>query len=476
MITNKRVPYPIIIIDDEESILLSMDTNLRMAGFENILSCSDSRLVMNLIAEHHAEVVFLDLTMPHINGQELLATIKEDYPDIPVIIFTGTVDVDTAVQCIKNGAFDYIVKPVEADRLIATTKQAIAFRELQRENMSLKKQIFNEELENPDAFSDIITINSKMMSVFKYVESIAQTSQAVLITGETGVGKELFAKTIHTLSRLNGPFVTVNVAGLDDNVFSDTLFGHVKGAFTGAEKHRRGLVEQASNGTLLLDEIGDLSISSQVKLLRLLQESEYRSLGMDETKLAKARIMASTNEDLFTVHKSGKFRKDLLYRLQTHHIQIPPLRERMDDIPLLLEFFLEKAAKSFKIPKPSYPRELIDLMQTFSFPGNVRELQAMVFDAVSRHKSKILSMTVFTDYIKKQRNNGRIHPASENTGRIQFPAVLPTIEETSQALVKEAMKRSKGNQSLAARLLGISQQAVNQRLKKIKDLSADSWT
>lgn len=460
--------HPIIIIDDDEAIVLSMDTTLRLAGFENILTCQDSRRAIDLIAEHNAEVIFLDLTMPHVSGQELLAILKEDYPDIPVIVFTGTVDIETAVQCIKMGAFDYIVKPVGADRLITNVNRAMAFRDLKRENRALKKHILTEKLENPELFSGIVTNNSKMLSIFKYMESIAKTFQGVLITGETGVGKELVAKTIHTLSGLSGSFITVNVAGLDDNVFSDTLFGHVKGAFTGAEKHRKGLVEQAAGGTLQLDEIAELSVSSQVKLLRLLQESEYRTLGKDEIKKASARIIASTNEDLHQLRISGKFRKDLLYRLQTHHIHLPPLKDRIDDIPLLLEHFLNKAAASFNIKKPSYPKELIDLLQTFSFPGNIRELQAMVFDAVSRHTSKTLSMSAFKEYIDKHKNVKAIDVAVEKPATIVFPATLPTIEEATQELIKEAIHRSKGNQSLAARLLGISQQAVNQRLKKNK--------
>ncbi len=465
---NDNAKLPIIIVDDEESILLSMDTTLRMAGFNNNITCSDSRLVENLITKHHAEIILLDLKMPHLDGQELLKTITEDYPDIPVIIFTGTLDVETAVQCMKAGAFDYMIKPVGSERLITTVKKAIDFRELQRENIALKKRILNEELDNPDAFAEIITHNKKMISVFKYVEAIAKSSQVVLITGETGVGKELVAKTVHDLSGLPGPFVTVNVAGLDDSVFSDTLFGHAKGAFTGAERQRKGLVEQASRGTLLLDEIGDLSLSSQVKLLRLLQEGEYRPVGMDETRKMTARIITSTNESLHELQKAGKFRKDLLYRLKTHHVRLPTLRERLDDIPYLFDFFLEQTSDSIGIAKPTYPPEIIDLLQNFSFPGNIRELKAMIVDAVSSHRSGILSMANLKEYIEKQRNNSEVKVSSDNGCQIIFPANLPTIEASNQELVKEALRRAKGNQSLAASLLGISQQAVNKRLKKIK--------
>jgi len=459
--------YPVLIIDDEDSILLSMDTTLRMAGFENIITCQDSRQAMDLILAHHAEVVLLDLNMPHIGGQNLLMNIAADFPDIPVIIVTGASDIDTAVQCIKKGAFDYLVKPVDAERLITSVHQARSFNELQRENFSLKNHILTDEIENREAFSEIITGNRKMLSIFKYIESIAGTSQAVLITGETGVGKELISKALHKLSGLSGPFVTVNVAGLDDNVFSDTLFGHVKGAFTGAETQRKGLIDQASGGTLLLDEIGDLSITSQVKLLRLLQEGEYRSLGMDETRNANVRIVASTNKDLESLQNIGTFRKDLLFRLKIHHVHIPPLRKRLDDIPLLLDYFLEEAAREFGVQKFVWPRELPLLLQTYSFPGNIREMQAMIYDAVSRHKSKMLSMAVFEKYIAGQRKDKNIEVMPETANRIVFPFTLPTIEEATEELVAEAMKRAEGNQSMAARMLGISQQAVNKRLQKI---------
>ena len=220
---------PILVVDDEESILLAIDTTLQMAGFNNIVTCSDSRRVGQLMAARTAEIVLLDLTMPHVGGEQLLALFTREYPDIPVIIITGAVDVDTAVGCMRSGAFDYVVKPVEEDRLVAAVRRAVAFRDLKRENQALKAHIATDALEHPSAFRDIITQDKKMLSIFQYVESIAGTSQPVLIRGETGVGKELVAIALHRLSGLAGQFVAVNVGGLDDNVFSDTLFGHVKG-------------------------------------------------------------------------------------------------------------------------------------------------------------------------------------------------------------------------------------------------------
>lgn len=462
--------YPIMIVDDEEQILLAIDTTLRMAGMNNTITCQDSTKVMNHFSEHKVEIVLLDLTMPHTDGEELLSMINLQYPEIPVIVVTGAVDIETAVRCMKSGAFDYVVKPIEEDRLLAAVRRGVAFRELERENLALKRHILSDTLEQPTVFSDIVTNNRHMLSVFKYVESIAGSSAPVLITGATGTGKELIAKAVHASSSVNGEFVAVNVAGLDDHVFSDTLFGHVKGAFTGADEIRRGLVEHAAGGTLMLDEIGDLSKASQLKLLRFLQEGEYFPLGRDEPKRTSVRIVAVTNENPRALKGGGRFREDLFYRLHTHHIEIPPLRERMQDIPLLANYFLEEAARTLKKKKPSLPAELWPLLGTYSFPGNVRELRSMVVDAVSTHKSGTLSLSVFRSHIAGEQQ-GQIESTQEpqrQTDCIIWPVNLPTKEETTKLLVAEAMKRSKGNQSIAASMLGISQQALSKRLKQDK--------
>jgi DNA-binding NtrC family response regulator len=439
-----------------------------MAGYTNILLCQDSRLVMGLIERHGAEVILMDLTMPYLGGQALLTAIAAEYPSIPVIVITVTDDTDTAVQCMKTGAFDFIVKPVKPGRLTTAISKAEQFSGLRRENDALRSHMLSCEMESIEGFSDIITRDRKMYAIFNYIDAIAPTPQAVLVTGETGVGKELVSKTLHVKSGRPGPFITVNAAGLDDTVFSDTLFGHVRGAFTGAEAHRKGLIEKASGGTLLLDEIGSLSLFSQAKLLRLFQESEYLPLGLDQTRKADARIIAATNEDLDALARQKKFRKDLLFRLQTHHIHIPPLRERPDDIPLLVDHFFEMAARSLGRKKVTYPPELLTLLQTYSFPGNVRELQAMIFDAVSRHQKGVLSMSAIKEYLAKRRRDKANSISVTPRETIVFPETLPTIDEAARALVLEALRRTKGNQSTAARLLGISQQAVNKRLKKMQ--------
>jgi DNA-binding NtrC family response regulator len=321
------------------------------------------------------------------------------------------------------------------------------------------------KLQNVGALIGIITNNQEMLSIFQYVGSIANSTQPILITGETGVGKELVARLIHKLSLDRGELVTVNVAGLDDNVFSDSLFGHAKGAFTGAEKARRGLIEKAGEGILFLDEIGNLSRSSQVKLLRLLQEGEYMPLGQDELKHTNAHIITATNMDLWSLQKSGHFRKDLNFRLRTHHINIPPLRERKDDIPLLLNHFVERTAQELNKKKPTMPKELIPLLETYSFPGNIRELQAMVYDAISRHSSRILSLDTFNKHIAGERKNITTYDETDANALVKFSTELPTIKHATQLLVNEALKRAKGNNTLASKMLGISRQALSKRLK-----------
>jgi DNA-binding NtrC family response regulator len=306
-----------------------------------------------------------------------------------------------------------------------------------------------------------------MHAIFRYCESIAKSLWPVLVTGETGVGKELIARAIHTLSGRAGAFVAVNAAGLDDAVFSDTLFGHVRGAYTGAEDSRKGLIEQAAAGTLFLDEIGDLAHSSQVKLLRVIQEHEFYPLGSDVAKKTDARLVFATNTDLDTLQASGHFRKDLYQRLKTHHVSILPLRKRPDDIPLLLNHFLEKAAAALHKKKPSPPKELYALLATYSFPGNVRELESMVADAVANHESHMLSMAVFESRIA-QDSSAHAGSPGRGTGESPYAALdrLPTLSQSNKLLIEEAMRRAEGNQTLASRLLGLSRPALNRRINE----------
>jgi len=305
-----------------------------------------------------------------------------------------------------------------------------------------------------------------MLNLFQYIEVLAGTAQPVLIMGETGVGKELFARTIHAVSGLKGPFIAVNVAGLDDTVFSDTLFGHVRGAFTGADKDREGLIAKASGGTLLLDEIGEINIASQLKLLRLLQEGDYYPLGSDTPKKSTARIVAATNKSLSDLVDRGVFRNDLYFRLRGHQIAAPPLRERMEDIPLLFDRFLEEAAQALNKKKPAVPPELFTLLATYNFPGNVRELKSMVYDALARHRTSVLSTESFRAIILSEH---AVDSHVKQNGVLGTADRLPTLREAEDGLITEALRRSAGNQSIAASLLGINRSTLNKRLNRKHD-------
>jgi DNA-binding NtrC family response regulator len=458
--------FPVMLVDDEEQALNSFEMALRSARMNHFIRCQDSREVMRLLREQEVEVMLLDLRMPHLSGEELLPMIGGDFPEVPVIVITGANDVDTAVKCMKAGAFDYILKPVEKNRLIAGVRRAIEIRELQRENRMLRAHVLTGQVEHPEAFSEIVTCSPAMRSIFQYIEAISTSPRPVLITGETGVGKELVARSVHALSGRKGGFVPVNVAGLDDNVFADTLFGHKKGAFTGADQARSGLVEQASGGSLFLDEIGDLNAASQVKLLRLLQDGEFFPLGSDVPKRSDARIVVATNQNLGALEASGNFRKDLYYRLCDHHVHIPPLRERLEDLPLLVEHFLEKTSKTLGKKKPTPPDELVTLLSTYDFPGNIRELESMLIDAVSAHKGGKLSMEMFKGHIFKDRIPYELDLPKEQQTFMTFPEKLPTLKEAEDLLIREALQRAEGNQSIAALCLGISRQALNKRLRK----------
>lgn len=468
--------HPLLIVDDEPLALKSYEMAFLASGINNIVRCSDSRQVMDMVRDGDFEVVLLDVIMPYISGTELLRQLTEEYPHLPVILVTGVTEIDSAVECMRNGAVDYIVKPVDPDTFINRVKKAMELRELRRENLRLQKTLLTDSAgKNPHpAFSSIITGDSGMLAIFQYCEAIAASRQPVLITGETGVGKELFAQAIHELSDFKGEFVAVNIAGFDDVMLSDMLFGHRKGAFTGAVENRSGMIEKASEGTLFLDEIGDLSIASQVKLLRLLQEREYSPLGSDETRRSNARIVLATHHNLMELQKNSRFRKDLYYRIATHHIHIPPLRKRKGDVQLLVDHLIAKISAELGKKVPAYHPELLTLLKSYHFPGNVRELQAMMYDAVSSHQSKMLSMKVFIEHIK--RNSGSAISISDNgeeSGDSDWTSQLenlPTIRQATDSLVREALRRAEGNQSVAAKLLGITPQALNARLKKNSDL------
>ena len=459
---------PVVLVDDEATVLLSSKMILASAGINKVKTIEDSRELMPALAREGASVVVLDLFMPYLSGTQLLPEIVHEYPDLPVIVMTASQEVETAVACMKEGAFDYLVKPVEESRFVSSVRRALEVRSLRRQVDALKHYLISDELAHGEAFAPIITVSRKMRALFQYLEAVAGSGEPVLITGETGVGKELLAEAVHRLSGRKGPFVAINMAGLDDTLFSDTLFGHKKGAYSGADSARDGMVAHAAGGTLFLDEIGDLAPASQVKLLRLLQERQYYPLGSDVPKLSDARVLCATNCDLSREIAGGKFRSDLYFRLSVHQVEVPPLRQRREDIPVLLAHFIEEAANSLDKKPPKAPPELLTLLDNYHFPGNIRELRAMVFDAAARLQSgRVLSAKHFRKIIKSQQtaaaSTGR---SAGEPGQSDTEERFPTLKEAEQRHIEEALRRANGNQGTAAALLGISRPALNRRLSR----------
>jgi DNA-binding NtrC family response regulator len=464
---NKFPSRPVLIIDDEEQFLYSISLSLKANGITNVTTCMTGKKAKEHISGMSFSVIVLDVNLPDIYGPQLLDEIMELCPETPVVMVTAVDKAEIAVECMKKGALDYLVKPFDTDKMLAILRNAISNRELRGENEALKGYLLGNELKRPDVFSKIVTEDNRMRSLFLYAEAIATTPFPVLITGETGVGKELFAQAIHDLSGRKGPFVPVNVGGIDENAFSDTLFGHVKGAFTGADSSRPGLIERAAGGTLFLDEIGEIRKESQIKLLRVLQNRDYLPLGSDVAKLADIRLIVATNKTVDQLKNSSEFRSDLFHRLRTHHIALPPLRERRGDIPLLVEHFLDEVSKILGKKKKLIPRDVLNLFRNYSFPGNVRELRAMIFDVVSLQESGQLSVQLIKERlgISDDAFVQQEDVSDSGSKNLYFGSNLPTIQEAVQALINEALNRSDGNQNAAARLLGISPQALSRRLK-----------
>ncbi len=463
---------PILVVDDEAPLLVGYQIILKQHGIRNLIVCADSREALDVIRRQTLDLVITDLNMPYVGGEQLLDEVIKWQPDVPVIVVTGRQDIESAVVCTRKGAHDYLVKPVAAERIITSVRNALKVRNLQRENERLGNCYFASTVKNPAFFAEIVTRDPALNALFLYIEAIAETPYPVLLTGETGVGKDLFARAIHKASGRKGEFVAVNVAGLDDTMFSDTLFGHAKGAFSGADTVRKGMVATAKGGTLFLDEIGDVSIPCQLKLLRLMQEHTYLPLGVDEPVSTDVRIVAATNADLVKLQADGKFRSDLFYRLHGHSVRIPPLRERPSDLPVLVDHFLQCVSATLKKEKPTVPKELIPLLAEYSFPGNVRELESMITDATSRHESGIMSLKGFKEYIdsKGGRRIGAAEAAVPAAGAApRFGNELPKYNEVRRLLAEEAMRRTSGNCSRAAEILGTTRQSLMRCLKQKSD-------
>jgi len=458
-----QVQQQVLVVDDEPGILAKVSLLLASSDIQQVATFSDSREVLPFLRENQVSALVVDWVMPHVTGGELLQRVTAEYPQIPVIVMTAMGDVETAVNCMKAGAFDFLTKPVDPNRLIASVRKALQVSDLGNQNRILKDYLLADRLRFPDNFEGIVTRSKKMRSIFQYIEAIASSRLPVLITGETGVGKELLARAVHKVSRVPGPFISLNAAGLDDFMFSDTLFGHKKGAFTGADSKRDGLISAAAGGTLFLDEIGDLNHSSQIKLLRLLQEREYYRMGSDLLLKSDARIVAASNMDFTALRAAGTFRNDLYFRLCAHEFRVPPLRERIEDVEPLVEYFARTIAQQQEKAVPAASPALIASLTQCSFPGNVRELYNMVHHAVTCNEGRMLEPSDF----------GGLKPVPVRTAQVaegKNPLVtifgkFPTIFQVEEYLIAEAMKLTGGNQTAAAEMLGVARPTLNKRLK-----------
>ncbi len=457
---------PVLIIDDDAVMARSCQAMLRAGGIDETYPCTDAREALDMIRRLSPGAILLDLTMPYVSGQDLLRQITRETIPVPVIVFTGDPSAETAVECMRGGAFDYLIKPVDPTRLVHTVRRALEMTDLRREYDGFRRRVFANEIECPEAFSDIVATSAAMRRLLQYADTIAHTKWPVLITGETGTGKDLLARAIHRRSGRTGEFVAVNAGGIDSQLFADALFGHVRGAYSGADRSRPGAIASAQGGTLFLDEIGELQPASQVKLLRLLEQGEYCPLGSDVVKHSDARVIVATHRDLRALMDAGAFRADLFYRLQTHQLHVPALRDRPEDINVLASHFVRKAAESLGTNPPELAAEALELLRTHQFQGNVRELQGMISDAVCKCTSGTLGPEEFLARLSPQRSIAA-PAATSGLGPFANMVQLPTLADAEKLLVEEAMRRGHGNQTVAARLLGITQSGLSRALKRM---------
>lgn len=466
IITSTRQPT-ILVVEDEDYVRGSLTAYLDDIGYR-VLEAENGRIGLELFRSLRPDIVVTDLRMPVMDGFALVEAIATEAELTPIVVVSGVGAVDEAVRAMRLGAWDYLSKPIiNLEELQITLESCLERAGTKQELERLRRHLSDGTLGDETAFSSIITTSPRMRTIFLYLESVAPSRQPVLITGETGTGKELIARAVHALSGLSGPFVAINLAGLDDTMFSDTLFGHLRGAYTGADRVREGLIRQASGGTLFLDEIGDLSPGSQVKLLRLLQEGEYLPLGADKIQRSNVRIVAATHTDLKHRMELGTFRPDLYYRLCSHRVELPPLRDRTEDLPLLTTHFLKKASAQLGKTVPAAPAELNRYLAAYRFPGNIRKLEVLIHDAVARSGNRILPLeSIVTAIGNDLRTPASAPPVVNPCPVCPFAEKFPTLKGAEELLISEALRLADNNQRLAAAYLGITRQALNKRLSR----------
>ena len=440
----------ILVADDEANMRWVLERALTKAGYE-VETVEDGQLALDRALGERPDLVLLDLKMPKMDGLSVLHTLKERYPDLLMVMMTAHGSTSTAVEAMKAGAQDYLMKPFDIDELLITVAKAFELE-------SLREQVDYLKGETQHGGWQLVGDSDSMQDVKLLAERVAPTPATVLIQGESGTGKELVAQAIHTLSpRVGGPFIRVNCAALTETLLESELFGHEKGAFTGAHTRKTGRFELADSGTLFLDEIGELSFNVQAKLLRVLQERTFERVGGEKTIKVDVRIIAATNRDLLKEAQEGRFREDLYYRLNVFPISVPPLRERRDDIPYLVDHFLEKF-KTYGGIKTLSP-EVLSQFVTYSWPGNVRELENVVERMVIISQGAVIGMesvTLFDTFTKP----------SKNPGSFVLPSEGVSLEEIEKSFLHQAMEQTDGNQSQAAKRLGLSRHAFLYRLEK----------
>lgn len=443
----------ILVVDDDQRNREMLAEALSQAGFDVTVACDGAEGRSKATASTY-DAVLSDIRMTPLSGLDLLDALHKTMPELPVVLLTAFGSVDTAIQAMKQGAFDYIPKPVNLDELIHTMQRAVEHRRLIKDTRA-HQQVFRER---PQAAS-LIGQSKNMVEVFKLVGKVSRSRTSVLIQGESGTGKELIARAIHDNSpRATHSFVAINCSAIPDTLLESELFGHAKGSFTGAHAMRRGLFEEASGGTFFLDEVGDLSPSGQAKLLRVLQEREIRRIGSNESVRVDLRIIAASRRNLGELATSDRFREDLLYRLNTVTIHLPPLRERPEDIPLLAEFFLARYGDQKMIPVTSFSASAIRALVEYSWPGNVRELEHVVERAVALASHAVLSIDDLPPEVLQK--NGR---NSDHTDT--FPGTLKALQREQ---VLKMLESTHGNKERAARLLGISRRTLYRLLDRYR--------
>ncbi|MBK9002142.1 MAG: sigma-54-dependent Fis family transcriptional regulator [Myxococcales bacterium] len=445
----------VLVVDDEENLRLVLRTLLRRNGYE-VETAGSGEDALGLVDSFGPDFVITDVRMPKMGGLDLLATLKAKGNDATVIVMSAYGNTDLALEAMKGGAYDYIQKPFKPDEVVLTLRKAEERELLRRENRALREEIRKEH-----KYEDILAKSPNMQAIFRTISKIAEYKTTVLITGESGSGKELVARAIHRRSsRRGGPFVPVNCGAIPENLLESELFGHKKGAFTDAIADRRGLFEEADGGTLFLDEIGELPLGLQVKLLRVLEDEKIRRLGEARDIKVNVRIITATHRDLNAETKAGRFREDLYYRLNVLPIHVPPLRERREDIPLLIEHFITRNNARLGTNIRGMDSEARRLLYEYAWPGNVRELENTIERAMVLAEGDQLVAADLPERVREARDPVQMQLAS---GELSVKKTMRVIEEL---LIRRALQKTKGNRTRAAEVLEISHRAL---LYKIKD-------